>query len=658
VTDDPGASGRPVPGDPQGGAAAGSIPSGRVEVRVARPEEYGRIGDLTVAAYLGLPDGADHPDYLETLRDVAGRAGETVILVAVDDVGRVLGGVTYVSGPGPWFEGEADGEARHEAEFRALAVAPDAQGRGVGRALVEACIERARLDGRRALALYTRPSMAAAHRVYEGLGFVRMPERDWQFEPGQWLLGYRLVFDPAGPRLGTHAAVVPRPASTVVLVRDVVGGIEVLLSHRPSTMAFAPDVHVFPGGGVDPEDGDPRLAARSRIDAAQAAERLGGSCLPDEALAFHVAAIRELFEEAGVLLAERTGDGRPADQDTALPRGGLDPAAVAVARTALVRRERTFVELCEALDLDLRTDRLVPLSRWVTPPVMARRFDARFFAAALPAGAKPTLEGAELLAHAWFRPLDALAGLPGGSIRLWVPTAANLQRLAHASSFAEVADRLRSGIADPPVVEPVAPDILCLRQGSAAGVDGLATNAYIVGGRHVAVIDPGDPSEEALLALVEAVRGEGATITGVALTSPSPEHSGGAEHLREGLGVLVHAVADATTVLPIPVEPVADGEPLRVGDVRLTSLAMPGPRPGHVAYLVAASGSLICGDLLGMPGRSIPPPPDIPAWLGSIEQARALRARRLLPAHGAAVEGEAAVEAALDAVTRRLSGDR
>jgi glyoxylase-like metal-dependent hydrolase (beta-lactamase superfamily II)/8-oxo-dGTP pyrophosphatase MutT (NUDIX family) len=491
--------------------------------------------------------------------------------------------------------------------------------------------------------------MVAAHRVYEGLGFVRVPERDWQFEPGQWLLGYRLSLDEARPvRLGTHAAVVPRPASTVVLVRDVDGGIEVLLSHRPSTMAFAPDVHVFPGGAVDPEDADPRVVARSRIGTVEAAERLGGSCLPDEALAFHIAAVRELFEEAGVLLAEHADGSGSAGR-------GLDPAAIAAARTALVRRERSFLELCGALDLDLRTDRLVPLSRWVTPPVMARRYDARFFAASLPAGAEPSLEGDELLAHVWSRPSDALAGLAGGSIRLWVPTAANLQRLANAGSFADVAERLRSGAADPPAIEPVAPDILCLQQGSAAGVDGLAANAYIVGGRHVAVVDPGDPSEEALLALVEAVRAEGATIAGVALTSPSPEHSGGAEHLREGLGVLVHASGGAVAVLPIPVEPVSDGLPLRAGDVRLTALIMPGPHPAHVAYHVASSATLLCGDLLGPPARSIPPPPDVPAWLGSVERARALRPRRLLPAHGGPVEGEAAVEAALDAVVRWLT---
>lgn len=615
---------------------------GGVRIRIARPEEYGRIGDLTVAAYLGLPDGGDHPDYLETLRDVAGRAAETVVLVALDEAGVVLGGVTYVPGPGPWFEGD-EADARDEAEFRALAVAPEAQGRGVGAALVVACIERARLDGRGALSLYTRPSMTAAHRVYERLGFVRVPGRDWQFEPGQWLLGYRLELgDPSPAGLGIHAAVVPRPASTVVLVRDAPGGIEVLLSHRPSTMAFAPDVHVFPGGAVDPEDADPRLVARSRLDPGAAAARLGGGSTPEEALALHVAAVRELFEEAGVLLAD-------------IPTA-LDPAELGRARSSLVRGEASFAEICDRLDLRLRTDVLVSLSRWVTPPVMPRRFDARFFAAQLPAGSEASLEGDELLAHRWLRPAEALAGLADGSLRLWVPTAANLQRLAHASSFAEIVARLASGEADPPEVGAVAPDVLRVRQGSAAGVDGLVTNAYVVGGRHVVVVDPGDPSEEALLALVEAVRAERATITGVALTSAEADHTGGAEHLREGLGVLVHASAAVRAELPIPLEVVADGAPVRAGDVRLVAVAAPGPRPDHLAYLVVASATVLTGDLLGPPERSIPPTPDVPAWLDSIERIRSLRPRRLLPAHGEPVEGEAAVEAALVEVARRLGG--
>lgn len=172
-------------------SAGGGAGVGEVVVREARPDEYARIGDLTVEAYLGLAGGHEHPDYLERLRDVAGRARDVIVLAALAADGTVVGGVTYVPGPGPWSEFDAP----DEAGVRALAVAPEAQGRGVGRALVGACIARALTDGRRAITLSTRPSMVAARRLYERLGFVRDPEHDWEPGPGEWLRGYRLELE-------------------------------------------------------------------------------------------------------------------------------------------------------------------------------------------------------------------------------------------------------------------------------------------------------------------------------------------------------------------------------------------------------------------------------------------------------------------------------
>lgn len=102
----------------------------------------------------------------------------------------------------------------------------------------------------------------------------------------------------------TAQAVEPKLAATVVLVRPGRRGPEVLLTRRPTSMAFAPDMHVFPGGRVDAADADPELLARSVVSAAEAGRALGGDLDPATALAAHVAAIRELFEEAGVLLAD------------------------------------------------------------------------------------------------------------------------------------------------------------------------------------------------------------------------------------------------------------------------------------------------------------------------------------------------------------------
>jgi GNAT superfamily N-acetyltransferase len=163
-----------------------------VEIRGVRPEEYAVLGDLTVAAYLTVGAQA-YPAYLEYIRDVAARAAACPTLVAVDD-GRVIGGVTYVPGPGtPYSEVESEGDAG----FRMLAVDPAAQGRGAGRLLVEACIERARREGKRRIVLLTTEPMVAAQRLYAGLGFRRAPELDWRPEPNVALLGFAL--DLTGP---------------------------------------------------------------------------------------------------------------------------------------------------------------------------------------------------------------------------------------------------------------------------------------------------------------------------------------------------------------------------------------------------------------------------------------------------------------------------
>ena len=161
--------------------------SGRHLIREALPCEFGPLGELTVSAYRDIGETED--DYFDELRDVAARAALVPVLVAVDfDSEQLLGGVTYVPGPGPFHEGDFG----DSASLRMLAVAKEARGRGVGRALVGACIARARADGRPAIGLHTRPFMTAAHHLYESLGFRRTTEGDWEFEPGEWLFAYRL----------------------------------------------------------------------------------------------------------------------------------------------------------------------------------------------------------------------------------------------------------------------------------------------------------------------------------------------------------------------------------------------------------------------------------------------------------------------------------
>jgi GNAT superfamily N-acetyltransferase len=159
-----------------------------VVVRLARDDELEAAGDLVVEAYLTLPGRHSWEDgYLDLVRDARRRARRAEVLVATDADGVLLGSVTYVPGHrNPW----ADVEQPGEAGFRMLGVSPAARGRGVGEALVQACLDRAVATGRSALAISTIDSWAAARRLYERMGFVHVPARDIEPEPGLRLMVY------------------------------------------------------------------------------------------------------------------------------------------------------------------------------------------------------------------------------------------------------------------------------------------------------------------------------------------------------------------------------------------------------------------------------------------------------------------------------------
>lgn len=166
-----------------------------VAVREVRPEECDALGALTVAAYRAL--GVELVGgYDEVLRDVATRAAAATVLVAVDGHGSVLGGVTFVDDPANPYA-EFDDPAA--AGFRMLAVAPAAQGRGVGELLVRACIQRAGRAGKTRLVIHSTPWMTAAHRLYERCGFRRAPALDWQPLPEVPLLAFVRALDAAAP---------------------------------------------------------------------------------------------------------------------------------------------------------------------------------------------------------------------------------------------------------------------------------------------------------------------------------------------------------------------------------------------------------------------------------------------------------------------------
>ncbi len=161
-------------------------------VRPVLPHEFAALGDLTVAAYRAVPGGSTSAGYEETLRDVAARARDAVVLVAVAH-GTLLGGITYVPGPGAYAEFHGD----DEAGIRMLAVAPAAQGRGVGRRLMADCIERATAAGKARIVLHTTASMTPAQALYSSLGFERTTGRDLRPSPRTHLLAYVLELTPA-----------------------------------------------------------------------------------------------------------------------------------------------------------------------------------------------------------------------------------------------------------------------------------------------------------------------------------------------------------------------------------------------------------------------------------------------------------------------------
>ena len=373
-------------------------------------------------------------------------------------------------------------------------------------------------------------------------------------------------------------------------------------------MEFAPDVHVFPGGRVDPTDADPDLQARSVVTADEAEDALDGDLSGEEALAHYVAAIREAFEEVGILLADvgRAGD-------------------LVVARQRLLESGQAFPQVASDLDLRLRTELLVPLSRWVTPPFMNRRFDARFFVAAPPDAADVTLVGEEVATHAWYRPVDALESMAAGDLDMWLPTSTTLTQLLHVSSMDEIRDCLAPGVLGEIEVERVADGIVRIEMPAGGGVAGQPVNAYLVGRDQFVLIDPGDPTGEGLDRAVAEASARGGSIMSILLTHADPDHAAGAEALREQLGIDVFVGPGGGRHLPYPVTEIDDGSGFEVGDVTLRVIGTPGPAPEHLAFAIGDGRFAFAGDLDGRRGaRSLFAPADGAAWQRSVARLRSV----------------------------------
>jgi 8-oxo-dGTP pyrophosphatase MutT (NUDIX family) len=217
---------------------------------------------------------------------------------------------------------------------------------------------------------------------------------------------------------GEHEAVAARGAATVVLLRDGSSGPEAYLLRRHLDMAFAAGMYAFPGGTVDLRDFDAAVAWAGPSVAAWA-DRL--RCAEVEARAFICAAVRETFEESGVLLAGTSDDTVVAD--TTARDWEAD-------RAALVDRTLSFTELLERRGLVLRTDLLAAWAHWITPEFEPRRYDTRFFVALLPTGQRTRDVSGEADRVVWMRPADAVACAESGQMQMLPPTSVTLAELA------------------------------------------------------------------------------------------------------------------------------------------------------------------------------------------------------------------------------------
>lgn len=456
---------------------------------------------------------------------------------------------------------------------------------------------------------------------------------------------------------------VPRPAATVLLLRDTPAGIEVLMTRRSETASFAPGAYVFPGGGIDAADAQSHdIAARRPTQ-------------DDLRLTQSIAAIRESFEELGVLIARRR-DGSPA---TAQDVAALD-------------RHQPFVPQCRARGLVLAADEVFVLAHWVTDRDLPRRFDVPFLVARMPQGQEPVADEAEQFEPVWVRPADALARHHAGRFFMIFPTIRTLQRLEkfasveallaacaseqplwtsspragfvdgkemrymeHEMQFGELALVCPDGQllhhldwrTDQPV--PLLKNLVRMTAPNPGVMTGPGTNGYIVGDPDTGyiVIDPGPDEPEHQERIWRATNGD---IRFIVCTHSHSDHSPGARPLQ----ALCRA---RPPILGLPSQPtarpaseftpdreLADGEVVRVeGGGRshsLKAIFTPGHAANHVCLVLLEDGLLFSGDhiLSGSTTVVDPPDGDMTDYLDSLDRLSAACDEHgiefILPAHG------------------------
>lgn len=453
-------------------------------------------------------------------------------------------------------------------------------------------------------------------------------------------------------------AVATRPAATILLLRDHPDGYQVLMTRRSMRASFAPGAFVFPGGALDPGDASERARALSRARQGQTPEHQG----------FAVAAIREAFEELGVLLAS------PHDQ-----AGHVDQATVAAMDRAY---GADFLAQIEARQLTLAVDEIWWLAHWITDRDLPKRFDARFLVARMPAGQEPKADNSEQFEPVWVAPAEALRRHEAGDFDMIFPTIRTLRRMAKWTTIDALleacTDEGPSWISCPRAgylagrverysedespfgeLELTSPDgqiahhldwqseepvqllrdIWRLTAPNPGRMTGPGTNTYVLGNEDdgFIVIDPGPPIEEHVARIARLV---GNRLKLILCTHSHPDHSPAAPMLKKLSPAPILGLPSADTAEPHsffrPDQALTDGQALQLGDITLRAILTPGHAANHVCFFLVEDRLLFSGDHVLNGSTTIVNPPDghMGDYLRSLDRLASLEPLFILPAHG------------------------
>lgn len=410
-----------------------------------------------------------------------------------------------------------------------------------------------------------------------------------------------------------------RDAAAVVMYRRAASGIEVFWLRREKQLTFAGGFYAFPGGRVDSADADIPVAGAEGPEAALIA-----------------AGARELLEETGVLVASGAEALRPVD--------------IADMRRALLEKKATFKALLERHQLTLRKADFLEAGRWITPPFLPVRFDARFFLVEAPPNAKAEVWPGELAFGDWTKPADALKQWADGKALLHPPNLHALQVVSTFTTAEEAAARLRAPTHCPGFIASrieFQKGILLFPLETHTLPPATHTNAYVLGNGELLIVDPGASEVRQyarLLALVAGLSAEGRRPKAVFLTHHHSDHIGGALAVKERLKIPLWCHERTADRLPPGAADrlLADGELIELQGLpmmRLRVLHTPGHARGHLCLVDEATKAAVVGDMVAGIGTIVidPPEGDMSDYLAQLQRLKELPVTTLYPSHGPAI---------------------